>query len=229
MDLYEISGLAFTAIIVALGIVKIELIKEVVKKVTSDKENANLFSIVLIILLAIIPAVIGFSVPNEHEKRQATEVQQTPKGKSELESYIELGKNVTIGIKELSEEASIKKQREDSIFNATKPQRWVFQIGDLMDNDEAILELFKKLNNVEDVCLFKDKNIFFFFKNEEHTKAELDDLLDSFKSQVGSVIVSKVNLMSYCNSSKEKFKKTKSQKFGKRKGKIEIDCYTFGK
>jgi len=228
MDFYKIGGLAITAIIVTLGLIKIELIKEVVKKITSDKEKVNLFAILLLIIISVIPSIVGFNIPNDNSENQTTEVQQTPKEKSDLEAGLEIGKAVLTSGKELYEEHKTNKERGDSIFLAKRPQRLVYQIGDVMDNNESVLEFYKKLKNTDNICLFKNKKYFFFFKNIESTKKQLNDSLDSFESQIGS-LATVIDLMTYCTSSKDKIIKTKSQKYGRRKDRMEIDCYTVDK
>ena len=67
-------------------------------------------------------------------------------------------------------------------------------------------------------------------KCEECTEEQLDNSLDGFKTKMGiSAIIGKVDLMTYCNNSFEKIKQTESRKFGRRKDRIKIDCYTVDK
>ena len=97
MDLYQIGGFAFSAIIATLGILKIELIKEIVKKITSNQEKINIFSVVLLLLISIVPIVIGFNIPSNTENR-AVEVHQIAPQKSKEEVYLEAGKEIiTLG------------------------------------------------------------------------------------------------------------------------------------
>ena len=225
MNFYEIGGLSIAAILATIGLFKLELIKEIIKKITSGTEKINLLSIILLIFISVIPAIIGFNIPNENLESQPVNPQQLIQEKSDIEVYSENIKDGIIAVKELHDEHKTKKQKEDSIYNATKPQRWVYQIGDLMEDDKSIMKFYKKINNVQNICLFNDENYFFFFINEEHSEEELEASLDSLKSKVGSMTISKVNLMKFCDNSKEKLV-SKLMTIGRRKDKVEIDCYT---
>ncbi len=230
MDLIQISGFAITAILATIGIIKLELIKEIAKKMTSDKEKINLFSIMALILISVIPAIIGFSMPNNNtQENEIPNVQKTPPNKSDAEVALEAGRDAILISKELYDNAQENKRKNDSIFNATKPQRWVYQLGDVMDNDESILKRYAQFKNTEGICLFKDKDRFFFFKNLDHSKKELEDSLANYKSEYASFGITIIDLMELCHSKNEKLINTKSQKFGKRKNKIVIDCWTIDK
>ena len=125
---------------------------------------------------------------------------------------------------ELADKLQVKKQ--DSLLNAQKAKRWVYQIGDLMDNDEAILKLYEKLSKIDGVSLFKEKNKYFFFVNADINKK---DEFVKLKSQLGLEVVDKVDLMSFSKKTNEKVVKTKSLKLKKGKDKVEIDCYIIHK
>jgi hypothetical protein len=229
MNLYELGGIGLTAIVATVGIIKLELIKEAVKKMTSDKGAVNIFSILILLVISVLPALIGFTIPANDPEGLSTGVQDETHVKTDGELILEGSKDAILIVKELTDESKKKKDREDSIFNANKTQRWVFQIGDLVDNDDALEELYKTLKETQGICVFKYKRNYFLFRNEDHSKIELEDSLASFKTQMGSVTVAPVDLMSFCSTSKEKLVKTKSMKFGRRKDKIEIDCYTVDK
>jgi len=116
--------------------------------------------------------------------------------------------------------------KKDSVLNAKKAKRWVYQIGDLMDNDEAIIKLYEKLNMIEGIALFKKKNKYFFFVNADIAK---EDQFVKLQTLLGSEILTKVDLMVYGKKKKNKIVKTKCLKFEKGNDKIEIDCYTIQK
>src|SRR5688572_20016380 len=85
MNTIEIIGLSATAILTIVGLVKMELIREFVKKIVSDKEKVNLAAIVLLIVVAIIPSIIGFSVPSGASSSNVSETNILPqKTKEEM-------------------------------------------------------------------------------------------------------------------------------------------------
>ncbi|MDO9001368.1 MAG: hypothetical protein Q7W45_16500 [Bacteroidota bacterium] len=189
-----------------------------------------------IIVSLFIVGILVVLAPYLYNTNTSQEIEVSmPKSKEEVNAellkYV-IDKGVE-GFEKRSESLAKKKEKqrqEDSLYNANRPQRWVYKIGDWVDNDESIFELYKKLNKTDDICLFKDKNRFFLFKNEECTEEQLDDSLDGFKTKMGiSAIIGKVDLMTYCNNSFEKIKQTESRKFGRRKDRIKIDCYTVDK
>ncbi len=232
MDYYKIGGIAIAAIIATLGAVKLELIKGVVSKMTSDKGNINFISIVSLIIVSVVPAIFGFYYSDNTPTNLNAEIQeqQIPDKKTDLEIGLEVGKEVIATTKQLVDEHNANKKIKDSIFKANRSQRWVYKIGDLMDNDEAIFELYKKLKEIENICLFSYKDKFFLFKNTENSKKQLDDSLDSFISKVGYK-ATVFDLMTYCTNTngKENIIRTKDYKLGKRKDKTKIECYTVDK
>jgi hypothetical protein len=229
MDYYKIGGLAVSAVFVLVGLFKIELIKELAKKFVSDKERINFASIVTLILISVIPSVLGFTFSSyDNPANNAEPSINSPKTNAEV--ILEGSKDALIIANEISTNVSEKRKKEDSIFKATRSERWVYQIGDWMSNDEAMMSLYQKINAIPNVCLFKNENNFFFFINDNKTKKELEDSLQDFKSRNGLIErISTVDLSGYCRNSKEKLVKTKSRKIGKRKEKIEIECYSIEK
>ena len=229
MNYFEISGIVISAIIATLGIFKMELIKSLVNRITEDKGKINLFSIIILLLIVIVPTIIGYNIPEVKSDDKNDEIKVEQKIKSKEEVYLEAGKEVVALGKELVDNVKTNKHKKDSIFNATRNQRWVFQIGEAMDNGESILETYNILSDKENICLFKNKGKYILFKNEFHSKHELDSLYGSFKSQIKSIVVSKVDLMSFCKNKKETLIKTEKEKIGRGKNKVWIDCYETSK
>lgn len=230
MDIYQIGGLVITAVLAILGYIKMELIKRVVNRIISDEGKVNFLSIFVLTIISIIPTVIGFNASSHTSEndfsKQNIEIHQVPK--SDLEVGLEIGKEAVTTVKELYDERKQNKRIKDSIFLSNRPQRWVYQIGNVKDNDESVFDLYKKLNKTDNICLFKHKNDFLLFKNIDFTENQLYDSLDSFASQIGNSLTV-IDLMTYCTDSEEKIKKTKSYRLGKRKDKKVIECYIVDK
>jgi ABC-type multidrug transport system fused ATPase/permease subunit len=225
MNYYQIGGTVLTALIVTAGIIKIELIREIVRKLTSDKEKINLFSILIIIFLSVIPVLIGFSMSESNANEPKQNIQESEDKKSQTEQYIDAGKFVISKTEEYAELARKHRQQKDSIFNATRTHRWVSRIGDYMDNDETLKNFYLNLRSKENICLFKEKSNYFFFINVPLTKEQLDDSLENFKSKYGTNLLSNIDLMSICKKNKNNIVKTKSKKIRDKKEVFEIDCY----
>lgn len=241
MNSNEMGGIAIAIFIAIVGSVKIEIIKEVVRKITSDKEKITPFSLLFLAIIIAIPLVISYSIPNnESETIEDIAIEQPIEDKSsnaaeastpktELEVKVDAVKDGIRITDELIRQAKESKRKKDSAFVANRSQRWVIQYGDWMDDDESVLTLYKKLSGVENISLFKYKRKFFLFK-ELQSKEELNASLDSLKSELaGITTVNLIDLMTYCDHRKEKIVKIKDEKIGKRKGRIEIECYTIDK
>jgi len=179
----------------------------------------------------IIIAILGFVIwyyqehhdmDDGHHGDQEKTIQLVPTEKSDIEIVTEAGSEI---VKNMIE----NKQRKDSIFNAVRKQMWVFQIGDIANNEDAILELYQHLKDLGRLSVFREsRKSFFLFKDHGKSKQELQNALEDIKSQVlkatSRVII--IDLMNKCKK-REIVKKTDDLIFKKKK--VKINCYECSK
>jgi len=187
------------------------------------------------IIGGVIIAIIGFvtwyyQVNHDSSKGSQEEVVQIVEAeKTEIEEYreiaddvIDLGGEIAQGIKE-------NKQQKDSIYEAEREKRWVFQIGNIVDSEDAILELYQQLKGIEGLSVFKEsRKSYFLFVDGGKSKQELKDSSEEMELQVEKVTsrVRIIDIVTKCNKRK-KIKKRDDLNF--KKEKVKIDCYECGK
>jgi hypothetical protein len=233
MNAQQLIALFVGGVIVAIGTMKIEIIKEIARKVTSDKEKVNLYSFLFLgvlvgassLLILYLPTE-GAKEPEEVQAGVAPPVVSTEPGKkSDLEAGIEAAKYAIEKGDEWNKNRKTRKQQEDSIFLATRPTRWVYQLGSVTNDEDVIHALYKGMEGVDNVKLFRHEKKYFLFKEDNLSRDELVGSIDSVRAHVGDVSVSLIDLMAYCETSKARIIQVKSVKFGRRKEKVEIACY----
>lgn len=226
MDFTEILGSATSAILLVYGAFKLELVKRIVNKLMPDSENTTWASIFLLIIVAAVPTIIGFGFSIDRQENFKVEKEQIKQNNNQEI----IGDIIKHGLEkggDAIEKRKQRKQREDSVFEATKPTRWAYQIGDFMNDDDEILKLYKKVKHVPGVSLFKNGDTYFFFKSGTYTQQQFKDSIGNFALLFGnSETIKVVDLMDYAHKSTDIFTKCKAEKFGKRKNKVEIECYT---
>ncbi len=226
-------GITITIISVALFLFKsiapdliIGFIKEIFRSKTK-KSAGNIFNSLVIALLIIGIIILSFPyfINNTQPKADDQENTQTTSQKTNAEVALETG---TLIYNEVKNGINENKAKKDSI-KANREKRLVFQIGEIKDNEDAILKLYNNLKSefsidLSRIFVFKiQKNSFFLYKDDNYTTDQINDSLLSFKSKLNKIEpnVKIVNLMDYCKV-KENIKETKPLKF--RKEKIEIPC-----
>jgi hypothetical protein len=229
MNTHQLGGIVVGAIIGVFGLLKIELIKEMVKKITSDKENVSLYSYVVLIILALVPAIVGFNIPGQETKTRETGQEQlnASSPKSDAEVISDGVKSGIILANEIAEKVQEQNEARKKEYEANKGDRWVYQIGDWIDikNKESLLETNRKLSGIDNVCLFRNGSNAFYFINELHNKDELESSINEFKSRLDDeMIVKVVNLVDYCSYQHPELVEKKPLRIGKRKDHIDVKC-----
>ena len=182
----------------------------------------------------IIISILGFVVwyyqahhdmDDGHHGEQEGTIQPINTEKSDIEIYTEVAKEGVELATEIGKNMKENKQRKDSIYEAEREKRWVFQIGDIANNEDAILELYQQLKDLDGLSVFKEsRRSFFLFKDDGKAKQELEKTSGDIKAQVlkatSRVVV--IDLMEKCKK-RESVKKTDDLIFKKKK--VKISCY----
>lgn len=237
MNIDQIIGFVVIAVGGAIGALKIEVIKSIVNKIVSDKEKVSLYSFLFLGSLIILSSlwVLYFPVDNSKKPEEVQAgitppvVSTEPGKKSDLEAGIEAAKYAIEKGDEWNKNRKTRKQQVDSIFLANRPTRWVYQLGSVTNDEDVIHTLYKDMEGVDNVKLFRHEKKYFLFKEDNLSKDELVDSIDGVRSQVGGVPVSLIDLMAYCETSKARIIQVKSVKFGRRRDRVEIACYAVGR
>jgi hypothetical protein len=202
-----------------------ELISNLLKQFFKSKRKANVFinSIIGICLVCGL-LIIVFPHIKTSDAPQNIEVQLPQKSKDEL--IAEKIEKTVEKIEASVENWKLKRDEKDSMWNANKNQRWVYQIGDIMEDDNALEKLYNQIKNIDHICAFKTGKKYFFFK-EIFVPHSLKDSLEYIQSKVGSNIkVDTVDIIeSYCDRKRDNITVIKQLKLGKRKDRVEIPCY----
>lgn len=229
----EIESLSWVipAAVAVIGIIKFKLIEEIVKKITPDDTNTKLYSILFlfaIVLLLSYFIVNNNQVPSDEKSIAAVAEEpsdiitaETPETKTDLEIKADIAKEIVKTGREIANEIRENKQRKDSLFNASKGERWAFTFDDWTDDEEKVLELNEALASVRPVKVIKQRKRYRFIKEYGLSKPELESMIDSLQSLTGLSI--EVIDLNYLKSRKHEIIQRK-EKFGKRKKKIFLDC-----
>lgn len=228
MNLPQISGVIIGCILGVIGLLKLELIKELAKKITSNKKMGIVYIIVILLIIVSLPTIIGFNIQEATSStNESVETEQALQQKTDAEVAAGVAETIADNVQAAIQENKRKKVQKDSIFIASRNQRWVYCLGDEMDNDEAIRNFYQNLMDNSNVCLFRDNKRYFFFWNSNRTKTELNDSLSNFQMRIGKFIaVNIIDLMEYCKTENMSIIQTNSKKIGKRRKQLKIDCYT---
>ena len=167
------------------------------------------------IIGGIILAILGFAIwyyqehhdmDDGHHGEQEETFQPANTEESDIEEYTEAVKEGIEIVKEISKDIKENKQRKDSIFTAEREQRWVFQIGDIANNEDIILELYQHLEDLDGLFVFKEsRKSFFLFKDDGKSKEELQNTLEDIKTQVLKA-TSRIIIIDLMNKCKKKEK-----------------------
>lgn len=227
---YKIGGILIGGILALVASLKIELLKEVARKITSDKEKASILSYVILAGLFIIPALLGYIIPSgEATDNDPPEiVSKKDTGTSQVNDIAGAVKDAAVLGNEISDKVIEAKQKREQDFQSNRPQRWVYQIGERINirNDEDLLALYGQIKDVNNLSLFRIGSDLLIFRNEEHSKEELENGLGEFKSQINNVAnVHMIDLMSFCDARNPNIVDKKRHKFGKKKNKAQLPCY----
>jgi hypothetical protein len=224
----QLTAIVVTAIAGTLGVIKFKLIEELVKKITSDDSKVRPYSIISLIMVAILLGLIASSFPTTiDDDSQSREIVQaetpTPVGKSDLEVKVDAVKDGVALTKDLVGTIKENKQRKDSIFEAGKSERWVIQISDWTDDDDRILELHEALSSVDEVKLLKVRKQYLFIIEDGISKDQLEASLDSVSSSLNGFKPRLYNLNDVLTRKKDKLIE-RTETFGRRKNKVKIQC-----
>lgn len=229
----DINNSQLTAIVVAtvvgtLGVIKFKLIEELVKKITSDDSKVRPYSIISLIVIAILIGLIASAFPTTtDEVPESKDIIQaetpTPGEKSDLEVKVDAIKEGVEFTKDLAGTIKENRQRKDSIFEAGKSERWVIKVGDWTDDDDRILDMYKTLSSIDKVKLLKIKKEYLFIIEDRVSKTQLETSLDSVSGILSGFNPSLFDLNTVLTRKKDKLIE-RSETFGKRKNKVTIQC-----
>lgn len=230
MNESELIALLVTAAVGTLGIIKFKLIEEFIKKV-SGEENVKFYSIGLLLVLAIgsaflvtyLTAPSGSNIEPEEIVQAEIASEPMPAQKSDLEVKVEAVKDGIDLTKELVKTAKDNKQRKDSIFEANKSERWVYQINDWTDDEDRIVEVYKSLSMTDNVKLLKIKKLYLFIKDDQLSKQELTVSIDSLEQTLPGLKLTLYDLHELTTRKKDRLVE-RMETFGKRKKKVKIPC-----
>lgn len=229
MDIYQLSGLMVTAFIMIAGILKLKLIEEIVKKISGDDKNSKFYSISMLLFVTIVLAAISLQLEqpsnsNEEVIEEISEAEQveftdTPKTKSEVN--LEIAEKAVVAVTDVAKKLQNEKKRKDSTFLANKTERWAYQFGDWTQDDESIIDMFRKLESLkDDIKLFKAEGRYIFLVEKT---GGTDGDLQNFRETFQGISVNLVDLNSFTKRRSPNIL-TKNERFGRRKRKISVPC-----
>lgn len=199
--------------------------KELFKSKTNKKANL-IFNFIIVALLIIgISIILSPYISTESPPEEVTPQEPALPQKTDGEILFDAGKILHDEIKDGFENR--KERKEEAL--AKREKRLVFQIGDIKDNEDAILGLYKKLKEIPSINLSRifafeiSRNRYFLYQNDGYSEIQINDSLPNYKSMIDTVepYIEIIDLMKYCKL-KEKVTGTKDLKF--RKEKIKISC-----
>lgn len=198
--------------------------KELFKSKTKKRANLIFNGIIVFLLIIGVSIILSPYLMTENPPiDNDTNDQQSAQHKSNGELIYDGAKIIYND----SKEGIKNKKQRDSIIKADREKKYVYKIGTIKDNDDAVLKLYKQLKNVPSVNLSRifafriSKNKYFLYENDEYNKNQINDSLLKFKAKIDSIepYIKIINLMEYCKV-KEFIQETTPLKF--KKEKIEI-------
>jgi hypothetical protein len=218
-----ITALASLAIL-ALPLLFQETIKEFIKKSFSDispKQVRKYFAIFLIICF------VSSLIADNNEPSQETFDQIDEYKNDTIQAVVE-GAKIII---EEGEEFFNEKRTRDSIALANREKRWVYKIGDAIDNESDAWDAAMELSFLGDISIFKEeRKSYVIICDPIFDQEELEASLSSYELQLDSIglnyRIKVIDLMTYC-SKKESIVETEA--IDKRKHDEVFRCFTCDK
>jgi hypothetical protein len=227
MDSIQIGGMIVTATVAVFGLLKLKLIEELVKKISSD-EKASLYSKFFLFAVVVLLSIATLYLADQHKtftqmstrektKEEKPGSNQAERKKTDLEVKKEIAeKAITTAANAIQQVREKKRQKETEFFESIG-RKLVLQIGELTDNSKIILENHKKLSGLPNVTLLKRKKQFVFI-----CAGLIDESvsLDSLRNTFG-LSVTIIDLNEYRKRGGKGIT-TDSRSFGRGKNKIEL-------
>lgn len=193
------------------------------------RSRVYLFKLVTIIVSSALLQGCSDSVPKSDQStvvksnRNDSEKETSERTKTESEVIIDAGTTLL----ETGAQLLKTKRLNDSIRLAKREKMFAYQLGVPLKSEKLVIEAYGKLSNVDGVCaLRKSRNEYLLIKYEDKSEKQLDEDLESYKSEhAGEIMgeVRKVDLVKECGKRK---KPILSGRISKRKGNVQIDCLT---
>lgn len=233
--LYEnIIGIIVTIIPVLLLVFKQiapEIITNFVKELFNNKTKKsanNTFNSFIISILIVGIVILIYPYFNRDYQTKPKENPEQPQLISQKSKAEVISDELNLLMTKVENSIEKNKAKNDSI-KENREKRLVFQIGDIKDNEKAILDLYNKLKDISAIRLnrllvFKiQRNKYFLYEDDNYNEIQISDSLENFRSKIYNVEpnIKIINLLDYCKA-KENITETKSIK--NRKEKIEIPC-----
>lgn len=217
------SGLVAVVLLITLA-VKTELIKSFVAKITGTKYSLFYTFIGILGVTALTFFLSKHAAPSDSEPVQTVSV------KTEPEVWQDVGEETSEYIIDKFNGAQENRAEKDSIYQANREIKWVYQIGNVVNAPDLLFETYRLIYNPRGVSVFKvDKTTFFLFQEDSGDEMMMRNSLEVFENTFGDGIDCKVvDLIANCGR-KEKFIKTKDLKIRGDGDKVFLPCYECGK
>ncbi|MBI3134094.1 MAG: hypothetical protein HYZ14_05400 [Bacteroidetes bacterium] len=211
---------------IMLALIKLELIKSVVNKVGAAKYSLPIHILVLAIVTASSLYLSSF-FPGEEEAATT----ETSSEKSEFAQNVEAGTELYHTVDDEVGEFMDNKHNRDSIYEANRDRQWVYQIGDIVSDENLLFDTYLSLGTIEDVGVFKiDNDNYFLFKDYHRSEEMMNDSLNSFKRALNTpgLKCRVVDIIANCNK-RQQVVRTNDLKIKQGKEKLFLPCYECGK
>lgn len=228
MTAYQMIGIAGSGLLALAGIVKFELIRAWVKKLTDSDTAAA--PIAVLIMVSVVPAIAGFTIPEpsagEDEPKEEPRAKRTTKEGEIIDATTQGVVTLSRLGAEIAEQAKEDKEERRDAYQAQKRSRWAYKIGDAMTSRSAIVNLYQDIKGAGRISLFKEKKKYFFFLEQGNSRADLEASLQEIQDQVGDAgKVEVVDLSDWTSHRKPNIVMTDPIVITNKKKKIEISCF----
>jgi hypothetical protein len=221
------TGLVVTAMVAIIGIVKLKLIEELIKKITPDDGKSKGYAILLLSVIVIGLTIVSLSLdgPTSENLKVGTEevVAQPTTPKSDLEVKVEAVKEGVALTEDIVNAAKENKRVKDSTFLAGRQERWVYRIGDWTKDDDDVIAMNSQLLERQNIKLIKQHRKYMFIQEDYKSKEELQKSLYDLKNELNGLAVDIIDLNTFLTRRKNNFLQ-QSETFGRRKNKITLEC-----
>lgn len=221
MNLSDELSLLLGVVGIALSVVKRELLAELASNLFGNRKLSVPVSVLLILVLASIPQFITL------EQEEPPVVAEEPTQADEIRDYVELAGDAVVVVDGIGEAIKENKEQKEAEWQATREQRWVYQLGDAASDISLLAAAYERAQVLENVCIFKASGgQYFLFKDPAQPREVVERGLDGYTSQLPGAAA--IDLMGLCDR-KEGIRLDKYKKLRLSDGKVKVAIYKCGK
>ncbi|MGE0566615.1 MAG: hypothetical protein AB7O73_01590 [Bacteroidia bacterium] len=175
---------AIIAPVISGGILMIfqKSIEGQISKVSPNEKTTKKVFLISVLTIVIIAFVASFAIINARPENITTNTILPEK--NNIEAGKEAGEVLISEIRKMDQE----NKRNKAEKQASKEKKWAYQIGSGMNNAKDALEVYKKLEHIGGIYIFKEKSrLFFIVQTSRYSEQEFHDNQSTFQKKIDEI------------------------------------------